>query len=231
MAMQAEKLMRQWVLGVQIHERVERGKAAERLTSEIHPYVAVSREAGAGGGEVSRLVAERLGWNCMDRELLDFMAEKYHLPHGALEIVDEQKRNWLHDLFGYWLEEVMVSQTEYVAHLGQMVLMAARHAKAVFVGRGARFYLPRERGLAIRLIAPRERRIQYMMQLRGFDRERAERYVAETDEGRSDFVKRYFGYDIADPSLYDLVINVQGFTLDEVAEIIVRECRRRFAGT
>jgi cytidylate kinase len=175
------------------------------------------------------MVAKTLGWECMDRQLLDFMAEKYNLPHGALEVVDERKGNWLRDLFGYWLEMTAVPQTQYVAHLGQMVLMAARHAAAVFVGRGVQFVLPREKGLAIRVIAPLKHRIQRTMELRSLDHEQARQLVAETDEGRRDFVKRYFHHDVADPRLYDLVINLEHSDLTDATELVVGACRRRLA--
>lgn len=227
-AVQAEKLMRQWVLGMEIHERVEQEKAAALWAREVHPYVAVSRETGAGGARLSRMVADKLNWVCMDRELLDFMAETYHLPHGALEAVDESKWNWLREIFGYWFDKMGVPQTEYVAHLGQMVLLAARHANTVFVGRGVQFYLPRDKGLAIRLIAPLEVRIRQTMELRRVDHDQAKQYVVDTDEGRRDFVQRYFSHDVADPSLYDLVINLERLTLDDAAELVVGECGRRW---
>lgn len=229
-AAQAEKLMRQWALSMEINERVQQEKAAAQWAMEVHAYVAVSRETGAGGAELSRTVAEKLRWVCMDRELLDFMAESYHLPHGALETVDESKWNWLREMFGYWFDKMGVPQTEYVAHLGRIVLLAARNANTVFVGRGAQFYLPRDKGLAIRLIAPLEDRIRRTMELRQLDYDQAKRHVAATDEGRRDFVKRHFGHDVADARLYDLTVNLERFTLNDAAELVVGECRRRWGG-
>ena len=52
--------------------------------------VTVSREYGAGGGEVSRLLAEALGWELLDRELLHQAAAVEHVPDADLERLDEK---------------------------------------------------------------------------------------------------------------------------------------------
>ncbi len=44
---------------------------------EVGPYLAVSRESGTGGGQSARLVGEMVGWEVLDRELLDCLAELY----------------------------------------------------------------------------------------------------------------------------------------------------------
>lgn len=227
-ARHAEKLIRQWVAGLAVDREKTRKQTAGGLVRKINPYVAVSREAGAGGRELARMVAATLGWECMDRQLLDFMAERYRISRGALEIVDEQRKNWIHDVLGPWLDKTVVPQTEYVAHLGQMVLLAARNASAVFLGRGAQFYLPSENGLRVRLTATPEQCIERAMKREGLGRELAAKWVAETNEARRDFIARYFHQDVADPRLYDLVINLEHMELEEAAELIVQACRYRF---
>jgi Cytidylate kinase-like family len=53
-------------------------------------WITVSREYGAGGGEVAGRLARELGWNLFDRELLHRAAQLEHLPDAELEAVDEQ---------------------------------------------------------------------------------------------------------------------------------------------
>jgi len=78
--------IRKWVLADYVHERLEKGKIDEN----VGPYVAISRETGAGGGEIARLVGEKLGWDFLDREIIDYMAEKYGTPRDLVEFVDGQ---------------------------------------------------------------------------------------------------------------------------------------------
>jgi cytidylate kinase len=96
----------------------------------------------------------------------------------------------------------------------------------VFVGRGAQFILPRELGLAVRLIAPKKQRVQQITERRQCSRHDAEKFVDETDIGRADFVQRYFHHDVADSHLYDLVINLERLPREVAVELIANEAKR-----
>ena len=52
--------------------------------------ITVSREYGAGGYEVAHRLAEVLGWELLDRELLHRAAAVEHLPDAELERLDEK---------------------------------------------------------------------------------------------------------------------------------------------
>jgi cytidylate kinase len=227
----AEKQMRQWTLRCQIAERLEDekqvAKEAAELPKHLGPFITISREAGAGGGEIARLVGDALGLEVLDQSILDHMAETYQLPRGLVEFLDETRANWLHEVFGVWLNSRTVTQEAYVKRLGEMVLMAGQHGKVVFVGRGAQYFLPRNNGLAVRIVAPRKMRVERTMQMRNVGRDEAARLIATTDAGRADFVQRYFHHDVADPLGYDFVINVENLGLRGAAEHIVDMYRRR----
>src|SRR5262245_2625419 len=108
----AERQMRRSLLMHQIDERKEQEVSLENVR-RFGPYIAVSRQAGAGGGRIARLVAEQLGWEVLDKELLDFMAERYRVPRDLLEFVDEATANWMHETFGSWLDRQVVTQDAY----------------------------------------------------------------------------------------------------------------------
>jgi len=52
--------------------------------------ITITREYGAGGGEVARKLAETLGWELLDRELLHQAAAVEHVPDAELERLDEK---------------------------------------------------------------------------------------------------------------------------------------------
>ena len=51
--------------------------------------ITIAREYGAGGSEVARKLAETLGWELLDRELLHRAAEIEHVPDAELERLDK----------------------------------------------------------------------------------------------------------------------------------------------
>jgi Cytidylate kinase-like family len=222
----AERQMRNWALQLQSEQR--RQEQTTALHELIHPFLAISRETGAEGGELAKRLSERLCWKAFDRELLDFLCERYQWTRMSLEFVDETTASWFHEMFGKWLDRQLVSQAEFVRGLGRVVLLAAQHESTIFVGRGAQFLLPRESGLAVRFISPLKKRVACVMERKLCDRREGERFIDETDSGRRDFVQRYFHHDISDPHQYDLVINLAHMTKDDAVELVVEHCRRRF---
>jgi hypothetical protein len=205
----AERQMHAWEMTRELKERAFRREGTGRTTAHGLRFVALSREAGAGGSEIGRRVGERLGWEVFDKNLLDCVAERFHLPRDMLDLVDETHTNWVYDVLGTWMDRKLVPHEKYVACLARMMLAAAGRGPAVFVGRGAQFLLPRDEMLAVRLVASPKYRIRQIMVETDVSESDARRFIAETDAGRREFVTKFFHHDVNDPHLYDLVINVE----------------------
>jgi cytidylate kinase len=164
----------------------------------------------------------------LNKGILDQMAQKYDLEKTMLEAVDETTTSWLLECFGKWISQRVVTDSEYTRRLGEILLMAARHQSTVFVGRGAQFFLPRERGLAVQVIAPEEDRVERVLQRDQISRDAALKYVRKRDRERRDFVREHFDRDVSDPHLYGLVVNVGTIDFDWTVELIVQTCQRKF---
>jgi cytidylate kinase len=216
----AERYMRQLSLSEEIKQRAQPGQP-ETSIQAVGPYIAISREAGAGGYEIGRRIGAKLGWDVLGRDILDEMSERYHLPRNLLEFVDEKSANWWHEMLGTLLDQKIVTQEAFVWHLGKIILLAATKGRVIFVGRGAQFFLPRDRGVSVRIVAPEKERIQYLMDTKGLSRTEAQNYAASTEKHRHDFIQRYFHRDVADAHLYDLVINTEHVGLDGAVEMIL----------
>ncbi len=224
----AERRMREWAVSLELQKRVEAERAVEDLPRNIHPFISISRQCGAGGLEMAQYLASKLGWELLDKQILQYIAQTYNLPEALLKYVDEAKANWLWDVFGRWLDRRHVTQTEYVSRLGRVLILAAQHGPLIVVGRGAQFILPRDRGILVRVVAPKHDRIQRVMRRQGLSREDAENYVATQDRDRDEFVQRYFHRDAADPLHYDLVVNTHLISPPDAGELVLKLCHTRF---
>jgi cytidylate kinase len=228
----AERQMRSWAIGLQTQQHLAEQKGEAPLLQGIHPYVAISREAGIDDAAIANLLAAKTHWKVLGRDVLDYMAEQQHWSRTALDFVDEKTASWFNDTIAKWLDRQTVSQVEFVHRLARVLVLAAQHESMIFAGRGAQFVLPRDRGLTVRLIAPRKNRIHWFSREQQLSEHDAQRHVDEVDAGREAFVKRYFHRDLGDPRLYDLVINLEHMTRDAAAELIYHSWRLRFlAGT
>lgn len=224
----AERQMRLWTLRSEIWERLQKEKEQVAIEEQVRPFITITREAGAGGGEIGAKLAEKLGFQILGREMLDYLAETYQMPRDMLDFVDEKTAHWIHDAFGFWLDKYTISQEEYVVHLGRMAFLAAQHKECVFIGRGVQFVLPREKGLAVRIVAPEKYRVARTELMRRVSTDEAKQYIAETDRGRKEFVRRYFHQDVENPLLYDLVVNVDRLGVDGAVELIAHAFRSLF---
>jgi cytidylate kinase len=224
----AERQMRAWS---HVQETAQ-GASLHRVDASHAPlrnFITISREAGAGGSEIAEILGRRLGWDVLDHNLVARVAERYHLSQPMLELVDETGSNWAYDIFGAWLDRKIVPHEKYVVRLARLVTAAARRGNVVIVGRGGAFLLPRGPGLAVRVIATEKYRVRRIMDKYAMAETKARQYIATVDRGRKEFVARFFHHDVADPRLYDLVINVDCFGPEASAEEIATVWERREA--
>ena len=213
----AERQMQTWVRNQESVHRIDRPMRA--IT--CGPFLAISREAGAGASLVAQRVGQEMGWQVMDRNLLDQVAEKFHIPREMLELHDETHSSIISNILGAMVDQSLISPEKYVIHLGRLILAAARRGKVVFVGRGAPYVLPRTGGLAVRIVAPEEFRIQRIMQRANLSEVEARRHMEKVDRGRREFVQRYFHSDIADPCHYDMILNTGRLGIDVATDLIL----------
>lgn len=226
----AERQMRAWSLAQELSQRAAQTRRVDQPHQGFGPYITVSREAGAGGSQIAELVGQKLGWEVLDRNLLDRVAERFRLCRHMLELVDETQPSFARDVLGAWFDPRIVPHGKYVVCLGRVVEAAARRGRVVLVGRGANLLLPRDQGLAVRLIASESYRVQQIMQRCGLEESQARRYMAEVDRGRREFVLEWFNRDITDPHLFDLVIQVDRLGPAGAADAIIAAYRHWNAG-
>ena len=207
-------------------------KISEKTSQQkLGPYLTISRQCGAGGEEIAALIAKRLGWDLVDREIIENIAKHYKVPETLVEFVDERHVAWLTELFQSFIETQSFCQEGYIKDLGKMMMIAAQHGKFVMVGRGSQFILPREFGLFVRLLAPLEHRVARIMKLKGLSGKEAKEYVNKTEQERTKFLKSYFDSDGLDAGLYDLTIDTSRFEPEAVAELIEAAMKLRTTRT
>jgi cytidylate kinase len=177
--------------------------------------ITVSREFGAGGGEVARRLAEALGWELLDRELLHRAAAIEHVPDTELERLDEKALSMTDRL------RLHPPHQRYMHGVTEAARQAAARGKVVLVGRGARQLLgDMPDVLHLRMVAPVDWRVQRMALREGWSMEQARMRCLEVDQSRDRFTRYFFGPDALQPEQYDLVANSDRVPLDHVVALM-----------
>jgi cytidylate kinase len=223
-----ERQIQRWLMLQQAEADKDRCEDSQRPAEACGHYISISREAGAGGEQVARAVSERLGWSVLDRELLGLVAQAAHCSANDVELIDETGMRWLTELFNHWIDRAPVSHEKYVICLAAAMRAVARRGNVVIVGRGSQFLLPRETGLAVRIVASRKFRVEHARRVRGLSAKEAREWVERTDRNRREFVEQHFHRDPNDVRLYDLMINVEKLGIDGAARQIAEAARSVF---
>lgn len=177
--------------------------------------ITISRQFGAGGREVAKRLAQALGWELLDRELLHQAAQIEHVPDLELEQLDEKAMN-MADHF-----RLGPSHRAYLHGLKTAVEQAAQRGNVILVGRGARYLLDSMQGsFHLRLVAPRDWRARRIADLEGLTLDQALTRCAEMERGRDCFNRCFFGSKAVLSADHDLVVNTGRVPLDDVTAVV-----------
>jgi cytidylate kinase len=202
--------------------------------------VTVSRQYGAGGSEVARLIAERLGWSFVDNELVDLVARRAGLSSDDVARQEERVPSFVERL----VRTLAVSSQDFaVPGIGaglpreepQLVRITeavvkeiAAQGQVVLVGRAAPAVIGQAmEAFHVKVAAARGFRIAQAASSEGLDLAAAEQLMDTTDAQRARYHREYYGRDWDDPSHYHMILNTGLLGFDGAAAAVVEAVGRR----
>ena len=199
--------------------------------------ITISRQFGAGGSLVAKLVAEQLGWSVIDNELVDEVARRIGKPAEEVAEREERVPSFVERLARALVaspEVPLVTATpvesldeaELVKMTEVVVAEVAQHGNVVLVGRAASAVLARETGaIHVQLVAPKAFRIRVVADRSAIDAKAAEKQIGETDAQRARYHKQYYGREWSDPVNYHMVLNTGAMGFEGAAGTIVARAK------
>jgi cytidylate kinase len=202
--------------------------ASSRVRSSQRPIITISREYGAYGGEMGRIVARNLHIDFHAQELVHQIAAHAQVRKQVVEALDERHQGNLR----LWVDDLITlrkfQSTDYMEALSETISAIARHNRGVIVGRGGHLILDPKRTLRVRVYAPADSRAEYVSKREGMSLLEARTKVARVDDERTQFYLKNFSTDITDPLGFDLMINTASLSIEAGAQVIAETYRQRF---
>lgn len=202
-------------------------------TAPAEPFViTMGRSFGAGGRAVGRRLAERLGIEYYDKELLVQAAGRAGMDSGLFEKNDERAPGFLAGVIpmsmGYsplaWYvgpnaaggETVYRAQADFIRHL-------ADTRSCVIVGRTADYVLrDHDRVLNVFLHAPEDACIARITERQpDLSADRARSLLRKTNRLRAEFYNFYTDRTWGDSATYHLTIDSAALPLDDIVDTII----------
>ncbi len=221
-------LVNKMLRALKIRERVE----SQITTSDdayLHPFITIAREPGSGGAPIARAVADKLGFECIDDQIIDEISKSTRKRRAIIKEIDEKNRTAIEDIVHSVINPEYVDENTYVAELVKYILAKAYTGRVVILGRGTNFFTPFAKGLHVNITAPYAVRVQRAKDFEGHSDKKAKAVIAKVEEERSQFVKQYFKKDISKVNSYDLSINTTYFRVDEARDLILEAFYQKFS--
>lgn len=208
-----------------------------RLEEKVHkpepaPSICFSRKIGVGALEIAEIVAPRIGYRVVDREILEHIAGQAELSEKTVALFDERYRGRVNEFLALAFGEKAFIKSDYTRNLFSAAVSIAGLAPTLFVGRGIHLLLPRDQVLAVRFIGSDAQRIRRLSGILGVPEEEVERDLPKIDREQRDFFRSVYGKKDASAYEFDLVINCD--TIHDphwAAGIVVQAFREKYGQT
>lgn len=201
--------------------------------------ITINREAGSGGKEIATKLGELLGVKVYGKEILASILEKYNLTNEDAEKIKATKPGWWADFCRFYkqfgttaaiaYDSFEVDSKQLYIEEEQILRNLASQESCIIVGRTG-FHIFKDNPDAMRLliIANPECRVKRLMDRQGVNEEGARDIMERADKARENYTKSFAGTSRYDARNYDMVLNVSGFTTDQVARFLAENVRRKY---
>lgn len=194
--------------------------------------ISIDREYGSGGHAIGKMLAEKLGIQFYDSELVYLTASQSGLTPDYIRKHEQQlSSRFLHELYAqnyaYTAEELPPEDATFLAQSKVIRDITATQA-CVIVGRCANFILKGRPNLfSVFLHADPAVRMQRVMENYGVEPDRAAKTMDLMDSRRRTHCLHYTGQELGNARLYDLCVNTSDYGLDRTVELILEAISTR----
>ncbi len=201
--------------------------------------ITINREAGSGGKEIAEKLGELLGVKVYGKEILATIREKYNLTEEDVEKIKATKPGWWADFCRFYkqfgttaaiaYESFEVDSKQLYQEEEQLLKDLASQESCIIVGRtGFQIFKDNPDAMRLLIIADPECRVKRLMERQNVDEQGAREIMERADKARENYTKSFAGTSRYDARNYDMVINVSGFTTDQVARFLAENVRRKY---
>jgi len=201
--------------------------------------ITLSREYGSGGGEIAARLAKRLGWQLVDHIVVVRVAEQLGVSQEEAAAYDEKSEGMVSRILKslQMIQPTMPVAVPVTLTTDSRIYNEARRkviqgavatGHVVIVGRGGQALLAQRRDvLHVRIVAPLELRVAYVMRREGLKQADARTRIQMKDRDRSRYLQAEHRLNPEDAHLYDLIVNTGILDLEAVVDVICLALERK----
>ena len=194
--------------------------------------ITISRQFGAGGITLGKMVAKKFGYTFADTEIIKMVAQMANVSTHFVNTVEKEaggkfskfiSKTVSKPLVGRILkdERGYIDEEIYLDYLVLIIAQMGDDGNVVILGRGSQYILnDHPDAYHILLIDTFENRVRFMQKNYDLSQGRATQAVKNEDKRRLNLYKKLGKTDYDHPDLYHLVLNMSRVSLDKALELI-----------
>ncbi len=200
--------------------------------------ITIARGYGSGGRTMGKLLAEELGINYYDRDLLRLASDESGINQALFEKADERLKNSLLYKIArkeYKGEKIPPDSEDYISNdnlfnfQAKVIKGLAEQESCIIVGRCADYIL-RDKPNVVKIFvhASTEDCIVRLEDMYSLSRSELEKKIKRIDKRRAEYYKYYTGREWNNADNYDLCLNSAQLGYDKCIEIVKAYLKVRF---
>jgi len=192
----------------------------------------ISRQFGAGGITLGKMIADRLGYTFADTEIIQEIAKEANVSPQWVESFEKEAGSKLSRVISSmvsqkWIDRVLKDERGYLdeqIYLDYLVLIIAKMADeddVVIIGRGSQYILnDHPDAFHILLVNEFENRVQFLVDRFNFSKKKATQVIINEDKRRLNLYSKIHKKDYDNPGLYHLVLNMNRLDLNMAENLV-----------
>ena len=201
--------------------------------------ITINRESGSGGKEIATKLGKLLGVKVYGKEILASIREKFELSEEEIEKIKATKPGWWADFCRFYkqfgttaaiaYESFEVDSRQLYYEEAKILKELAEQESCIIVGRtGFHIFKDNPNAMRLLLIAKPEYRVKRIMEKQSVDEAEARKFLFNATATTEIYTKTFAETSRYDARNYDMVINISGFTTDQVAQFLAENVRRKY---
>ncbi len=201
-------------LGINYVDRMVLAQAARRVGAPVGSLMEKEQRVIRFGERLSRFMQTML-----ERSAISGVGSEPYFGHGTEMLPAETYTELIGDSPS---ANQTVNDKAFIEATSAVIRELAGNGDVVIIGRGANRILSDFPGvLHVAMLAPLEMRIDNIMTREHYTRSEAAKFVAELEEARIAFFRKFFKVHPNDPELYHLILNAGKIRHETAAQMIV----------
>jgi cytidylate kinase len=175
--------------------------------------ITISRGSYSRGKEIAEQLSQKLGYQCISREILLKASRDFNVPEVKLLQAIQDAPSVL--------DRLKHGKKKYIAFIRKAFLEQIQKDNVIYHGLAGQFFtsdLPNI--LKVRITADFNFRIKVVMKREDVSEEKARQILTKIDEERTKWSMFLYGIDTKAPELYDIILHIDTITVNDAVEIL-----------